>query len=158
LFAVFAPFRSHFIKLGLLKQNLKIMNTFATALPAQKTNKRDRIIYWVVTILVIGFDGGGAIGFNTKPAIDSLHHLGFPDYFRVELGIAKILGAILIFVPIIPARLKEWAYVGFGISTISAIIAHIAVGDEPSLVSFPIIILILLIVSYVYFHKIYRQK
>jgi hypothetical protein len=55
-------------------------------------------------------------------------HLGFPDYFRVELSWAKLLGVALLLAPV-PARLKEWAYAGFAINLGSAIVAHVALGD-----------------------------
>jgi DoxX-like family len=58
-------------------------------------------------------------------------HLGFPDYFRVELSLAKMLGVILLLAPV-PARLKEWAYAGFAMTLGSALIAHISVGDGPA--------------------------
>jgi hypothetical protein len=32
----------------------------------------------------------------------------------------------------VPARLKEWAYAGFAITLVSALIAHLAVGDPPA--------------------------
>ena len=57
-------------------------------------------------------------------------HLGFPDYFRIELALAKLLGVVLLLAPV-PARLKEWAYAGFAITLGSALIAHFAVGDGP---------------------------
>ena len=57
-------------------------------------------------------------------------HLGFPDYFRVELSWAKLLGVVLLLAPV-AARLKEWAYAGFAITLVSALIAHLAVGDGP---------------------------
>jgi hypothetical protein len=56
-------------------------------------------------------------------------HLGFPGYFRIELSWAKLAGAIALLVPMVPARLKEWAYAGFAITLASALIAHLAVGD-----------------------------
>ena len=57
-------------------------------------------------------------------------HLGFPDYFRVELSWAKLLGVVVLLAPA-PARLKEWAYAGFAITLGSALIAHVSVGDGP---------------------------
>jgi hypothetical protein len=61
---------------------------------------------------------------------DSFRHLGFPDYFRVELSWAKLLGVVLLLTQV-PARLKEWAYAGFAIDLGSALLAHLAVGDGP---------------------------
>jgi hypothetical protein len=55
-------------------------------------------------------------------------HLGFPDYFRIELSWAKLVGVAILLVPA-PARLKEWAYAGFAFDLGSAVIAHLAAGD-----------------------------
>jgi hypothetical protein len=55
-------------------------------------------------------------------------HLGFPDYFRVGLSWAKLLGLVVLLAPM-PARLKEWAYAGFAFDLGAAVIAHLAVGD-----------------------------
>jgi surface polysaccharide O-acyltransferase-like enzyme len=57
-------------------------------------------------------------------------HMGFPGYFRVELSWAKFAGVAALLVPMIPARAKEWAYAGFAITLVSALIAHFAVGDR----------------------------
>jgi len=56
-------------------------------------------------------------------------HLGFPDYFRVELSWAKLIGVVLLLAPV-SARLKEWAYAGFAITLVSALIGHFALGDR----------------------------
>jgi uncharacterized membrane protein (UPF0136 family) len=57
--------------------------------------------------------------------------LGFPaDYFRVELSWAKVAGVAALLVPMVPARLKEWAYAGFAINLVSALIAHISIRDS----------------------------
>ena len=61
---------------------------------------------------------------------EAFTNLGFPEYFRVELAWAKLLGVVLLLAPV-PARLKEWAYAGFAINLVSALIAHLAVGDGP---------------------------
>ncbi len=84
-------------------------------------------------------------------------HLGLPNYFRIELTVAKILGVLALLVPGIPAKIKEFAYFGFGITLISASIAHFSSGDARISVLFvvdPLIFLGLLIVSYFYFNKI----
>ena len=61
---------------------------------------------------------------NTKLAKEGIRHLGYPDYFRIELVIFKVIGALVLILPMAPARLKEWAYAGFGITMISAFISH----------------------------------
>jgi hypothetical protein len=36
-----------------------------------------------------------AYAYLTKPEIkEAFHHLGFADYFRIELAVAKLIGAI----------------------------------------------------------------
>jgi putative oxidoreductase len=57
--------------------------------------------------------------------------LGFSNgSFRHELSLAKLVGAVVLLVPMIPARLKEWAYAGFAINLISAVIAHLSISDR----------------------------
>lgn len=114
--------------------------------------KRAKFIYWIATLAIVLFDSVGALGFNTPLAIEGTRHLGFPDYFRVELAIGKMIGGIILVLPMIPARFKEWAYVGFGISMVSAMIANLVV-DGPGPASFPLICFIVLVISYVYYHK-----
>ena len=87
--------------------------------------------FWIVTALFclqIGFTAYAQLRFPQVSAAFS--HLGFPDYFRVELSWAKLLGVAVLLAPV-PARLKEWAYAGFAITLGSALIAHLAVGDGP---------------------------
>jgi len=74
-------------------------------------------------------------------------HLGFPDYFRVELSCAKLLGVALLLAPV-PARVKEWAYAGFAIDLGSAFIAHVTVGDGPAAWGWAVGTGVLLTVSY----------
>src|SRR5690606_10660636 len=65
--------------------------------------KRIDLLYWAVTgLLSVQLLAAVAMYF-TDPAIRAgFAHLGFPDYFRVELGIAKGLGAVAILLPLVP--------------------------------------------------------
>jgi hypothetical protein len=65
-------------------------------------------------------------------------HLGFPAYFRIELSWAKLAGVAALLVPMVPARLKEWAYAGFANTLVSALVAHLAVGDGVEAWSWPV--------------------
>jgi len=59
--------------------------------------------------------------------------LGFANGdFRFELSLAKLVGAVVLLVPMVPARLKEWAYAGFAINLVSAMIAHSSISDRPA--------------------------
>jgi hypothetical protein len=87
--------------------------------------------FWVATALFCAQIGFTAYAQLRLPQVaDAFTHLGFPGYFRVELAWAKIIGIVLLLAPA-PARLKEWAYAGFAINLVSALIAHLAVGDGP---------------------------
>jgi hypothetical protein len=111
------------------------MNVIAAPLaPAAQTAAKSRGIvigYWIVTALFCLQIGFTAYAQLTLPQVaEAFRHLGFPDYFRVELSWAKFLGVAVLLAPV-PARLKEWAYAGFAITLVSALIAHLVVGDGP---------------------------
>jgi hypothetical protein len=87
--------------------------------------------FWIVTALFCLQMGFTAYAELRLPQVaEAFTHLGFPAYFRVELSWAKVFGIVLLLAPV-PARLKEWAYAGFAINLVSALIAHLAVGDGP---------------------------
>jgi len=89
------------------------------------------IAFWIVTALFclqMSFTAYAQLVF--PQVAGAFHHLGFPDYFRIELSWAKLLGVVLLAAPV-PARLKEWAYAGFAINLVSALVAHLSVGDGP---------------------------
>jgi hypothetical protein len=102
------------------------------ALVAGKTTaKATTIIYWIVTVLFCLQMSFTAYAQLQLPQVaEAFSHLGFPGYFRVELSWAKLLGVVLLLAPV-PARLKEWAYAGFAITLVSALIAHFSLGDGP---------------------------
>jgi hypothetical protein len=117
-------------------------------------NKTTKIVYWVTTGLLALFILPGIFFLNNPMAIEAIHHLGMPYWFHLELGIGKFIGGIILILPMIPGRIKEWAYVAFGIDIISATIGHLSV-DGPIPGSFePLIIFSLLLVSYIYYHKL----
>lgn len=87
--------------------------------------------------------------------------LGFPNYFRIELSTAKIIGALLLLVPGFSVRFKEWIYAGFMICMGSAFIAHIFSGDPVSKILFVGIdfIVVALCIQYVYkYEKLNRNS
>jgi len=93
--------------------------------------KRNKIIYWVVTVfLSVGMLAGGIQqtlqigGYNE--IITKLH---YPLYVLSILGVWKILGVIAILIPKFPL-LKEWAYAGFFFAMSGAAISHFAVGQS----------------------------
>ncbi|OJV90984.1 MAG: DoxX-like family protein [Bacteroidia bacterium 44-10] len=117
--------------------------------------KKDKIIYWTTTGLFSLFMLFSAFGYFTMDEMkEAFVHLGFPDYFRIQLGTAKVLGALALILPFVPKPFKIFAYVGFTINLFSAIIAHIAVGDPISGLLSIVFALVLLGVSYFTYTKL----
>jgi hypothetical protein len=85
-------------------------------------------------------------------------HLGFPNYFRIELTAAKIIGAFMLLIPQVPARIKEWIYVAFSINLISAFIAKLNSGYSIAASSEPLLVFIILIVSIRYLDKLNKAQ
>ncbi len=117
--------------------------------------KKNKIIFWISTVLIFLFEGVmPALTSQTEMAKEGIRHLGYPDYFRVMLTIFKVLGALALIIPQVPARIKEWAYAGFGITFLSAFVSHAAVDGLVPMSFFPFIVFAVLIVSYIYYHKV----
>jgi hypothetical protein len=115
-----------------------------------------KITYWTTTILISLMMLMSAIMYFTAPEVaKGFKMIGFPQYFRVELGIAKFIGAILLLAPVFP-RLKEWTYFGFFLTFVSAMIAHLSSGDKN--IGGIIVAILLLTTSYVTYHRVAKLK
>src|SRR5690606_6295160 len=121
--------------------------------------KKDKIIFWTATILIFLFEGVmPAFTSQTELAKEGIRHLGYPEYFGSALVVFKVLGSLILIIPQLPKRVKEWAYAGFAFDFIFASISHTAVDGFTFNSIFPLIVFAVLIVSYVYYHKIYSNK
>lgn len=87
-------------------------------------------------------------------AIEGTRHLGLPEWFRWELSIANFIAGLVLVLPWIGMRVKEWAYTGLGITYISALIAHLAVDGFVPMSFAPVVTFAILLVSYIYYHKL----
>ena len=109
--------------------------------------------FWIATALFslqMGFTAYAQL--SLPPVAEAFAHLGFPDYFRVQLAWAKLLGLVLLVAPV-PARLTEWAYAGFAFTIGSALIAHLAVGDGPEAWGFAVATGVLWGLSYFFWRR-----
>ena len=115
--------------------------------------KTVRIWYWVITILFMAFLLFGAVSevLQTEGAQKVLASLHYPAYLNYILGIAKIIGAVVL----IQWRLrtiKEWAYAGFTIDILGAAAsAYFVEGIVPA--AFTVVFLIPLFLSYYLWKK-----
>jgi uncharacterized membrane protein YphA (DoxX/SURF4 family) len=107
-----------------------------------------KVTYWVVTGLLAlsALFAGVNYLWGSQQTVQTFAHLGYPQQLRVLLGIAKLLGGIALIVPGLPT-LREWAYAGFTFAWIAAAVAHYLAKDG-ALAFFPLVLLILLFVSY----------
>lgn len=113
------------------------------------------ILYWTTTVLIFLFEGVmPAFTSHTPIAVEGTRHLGYPDYFRMMLTVFKVIGALVLILPVIKGRFKEWAYAGFGITMISATVSHWAVDGLGGQTIFPMVFFGILAVSYICYHKL----
>ena len=110
--------------------------------------------FWISTALFCLHMGFTAFAQLKLPQVtEAFNHLGFTSAaFRIELSWAKFIGIVVLLAPL-PARLKEWAYAGFAITLVSALIAHFAAGDGPQAWSFAAFALVLWALSYFFWRR-----
>ncbi len=117
--------------------------------------KKHKIIFWITTTIIFLFEGVlVAFTSHTDMSIQGITSLGYPLYFVTILAVFKVLGSLALIIPKVPARVKEWAYAGFMIDFLVALISLIVVGGLTVGVILPIVFIGLLIASYLSYHKI----
>lgn len=115
--------------------------------------KKTQVTYWLSTaLLAVAMLLSAYACLTQEPMRQAFAHLGLPPWFRIELAIAKLLGAVALLLPL-PLRPKEWAYAGFALTFGSAIIAHSVAGDPLGVRLPPLGALLLLAVSYWAYHR-----
>lgn len=118
--------------------------------------KKVKIWYWIVTIIFAGFMIFTAIPniVSNKDSVDLINgFMGFPKYLIPFLGVAKLVGAIVILIPGLN-RIKEWAYAGLFFDLAGATYGMIYLtGLRPDIIGM-ILPIIFLFLSYYLWHKI----
>ena len=117
--------------------------------------KEIKAVYWISTglfsLIMLVIASGYLASEQLKAAFNNL---GFPEYFRTELAVAKFVGVIGLLLPVVKGRVKEWLYAGFAITLCSGFIAHHAVGHAGASLILPLIMLAILIVSYLSYRRL----
>ncbi len=116
--------------------------------------KRKNIFYWIITALFSAFMLFSAIPdiLVVPDAVTFMNGLGYPNYIIPFLGVAKLLGIVAILIPSFP-RIKEWAYAGLAFDLIGATYSVVAISGFQPQVSFMVLPIILLVISYILYHK-----
>ena len=117
--------------------------------------KTAKIIYWITTSIIFLLEGVmPAFTSTSQMAKDSISHLGYPSYFGLMLAVFKVVGALVLIIPFFKGRYKEWAYAGFGIDFIAALVSLWAVDGFSGIILFPVIMFGILTASYLSYQKI----
>lgn len=117
--------------------------------------KKTKILYWTFTVLFAGFMIFSAVPdvLVTEDAVNLMHDfLGYPVYIIGFIGIAKLLGALVVLTPGFN-RVKEWAYAGLIIDLVGATYSVIAKGATFAQWSFMLLPITIGVLSYIYHHK-----
>lgn len=118
--------------------------------------KTIKTLYWIFTLLFAAlmiFSSWSSI-LVTDDAVKLINGmLGYPVYFIPFTGWAKVLGSIVLLLPI-RGRLKEWAYAGLFFDLVAAVYSGIAVSKAFD----PLMLTMLVwfvpgVLSYIYWHK-----
>ncbi|MGK4568248.1 DoxX family protein [Flavobacterium sp. 3HN19-14] len=117
--------------------------------------KSTKIIFWTTTIIIFLFEGVmPAFTFNSPEAKEGIRHLGYPEYFGGLLMVFKVIGVLLLIIPKVPARAKEWAYAGFTFDFLFAGLSYYCVDEQVFFAFMPLIFLAILAASYFSYHKL----
>jgi hypothetical protein len=121
-----------------------------------KASKGSVAAFWIFTALFCLEMTFTAYYELASPGVgENFARLGFSNRaFHVELSVAKVLGVLALLVPMVPARLKDWAYAGFAINLVSALIAHLSMGDRPAALFPSATTSVLWALSYFFWHRL----
>lgn len=113
--------------------------------------KRNKIIFWIATIIIIIWEGVmplSTVLFMPEYVTAGTQPLGYPDYFAYALIVCKVLGVIAIAIPKLSPKWREWAYAGLSFNLLFAIISHMVVDGNIFFILLPVIVGIILFISY----------
>ena len=119
--------------------------------------KNTKLLYWIFTCLFAALMLFSAIP-NIITNVDSIKFmhdmLGYPVYFIPFIGVAKLLGVIIIVIPGLKV-IKEWAYAGLFFDLGGAIYSNIAVAGKVDPMMLTLLVWIVPgILSYYFWKKI----
>ena len=107
-----------------------------------------KIAYWTSTALAcLALFGALTYLSGSQEVVAGFAKAGYPQYLRIVLGIAKPIAAIVLLLPGF-ALPKEWAYAGVTFALVMATISGYLSGDGVKDVVLPLVVLVLVAVSY----------
>ena len=120
-------------------------------------NKRNKIIYWVLTGLICALMlmSASMYIFNYEEVKPLFIAFGYPTYIIYPLAFAKILGVVAILTRK-SKTLTEWAYAGFFFDLVLAFFAHYMIEDGGQMAA--AVCCFLLLGSYFMSKKVFPAK
>src|SRR5262245_47989884 len=107
-----------------------------------------KIVYWISTSIVGALLLMALIYLSgSQEVVSGFAKAGWPPYLRIVLGIAKPVAAIVLLLPGL-ALVKEWAYACVAVTWILASISAYWSGEGAKVWTVPLVLLVLLVVSY----------
>lgn len=117
--------------------------------------KKYKIIFWITTSLIFVLEGLlPAFTSQSEMAKEGIRHLGYPEYFGTLLAVFKTLGGFALILPLVPKRVKEWAYAGYGFDFIAAFVSIAVVDGMSGMLFLPVVAMAILVMSYVTSNKL----
>lgn len=119
-------------------------------------SKTQKAIYWTgASLMSLWFGASGFCELTRNPVVwDITVKLGYPPHFIYILGVAKVLGVIVLLTPNRLLRLKEWVFAGIFFDILFAFFSKIVVLGFPTTVD-AIIAFTIISVTYSMFRKLY---
>lgn len=113
---------------------------------------------WITTVFVLWMVGSGLGAFlNLEFMASAIESLGYPHYFHLMLGTAKLLGAGVIILRV-SRTLREWAYAGVVFETICATTSYAVTGAAVGDIMAPLMMLVLTVIAYASWRLHIRQE
>lgn len=116
----------------------------------------EKIIFWAGIIMLAGWFGASGVFELTKNPIVWNHtiKMGYPPFFIITLGFAKLLGVVVLLIPNKLNWLKEWVFAALFIDVIFAGVSVYNYSGISGLIK-PLIAFILILTTYIMFRKIH---
>jgi len=120
------------------------------------TPKTTKTIYWIgIALTSLWFGTSGFCELTTNKLVwDITLKLGYPPHFIYTLGVAKVLGIVVLLIPGKLLRLKEWVFAGIFFDIIFAFASKLNVLGLASTMD-AIIAFVMVTVTYSMFRKVY---
>lgn len=119
------------------------------------TQKTEKTVYTIgVALTALWFTASGFFEITKNPIVwDDTIALGYPPHFITVLGVAKLLGVVVLLIPNRLLWLKEWVFAGLFFDVIFAFTSGYSVVGLAGCIA-PVVAFIMVLVTYVMFRRL----